>query len=106
MGNKVFREGRDKDALRLYTESVATACPDTPELSLAFANRSAALYRLGNCFDSLRDINRSLALPCPEAIRTKLLKRKQACLIRVEEDDRVKSNLLVSWKLNCISLPK
>jgi hypothetical protein len=95
-GNTCFRSGRDKEALQWYSESVATALPDTVELSVAFANRSAALYRLGNYFASLQDINRSLNLQCPDSIRSKLLKRREVCLNEIERENRIKTSLLVS----------
>lgn len=95
-GNTFFRNGRHKDALRLYTESVAMAFPDSVELSLAFANRSAALFLLGNYSACLQDINRSLNLQCPEWVCEKLLKRKKACFVKIEEENRVLKNLSVS----------
>lgn len=46
-GNEKFKECDNVGSLMLYTESVVHAPRDSEELSLALANRSAALFHLG-----------------------------------------------------------
>lgn len=46
-GNEKFRKHDDAGSLVLYTQSVVNAPRDSEELSLALANRSAALFHLG-----------------------------------------------------------
>jgi hypothetical protein len=46
-GNEKFKKCDNEGSLMLYTGSVVHAPRDTEELSLALANRSAALFHLG-----------------------------------------------------------
>lgn len=46
-GNEKFKECDNAGSLMLYTESVVHAPRDSQELSLALANRSAALFHMG-----------------------------------------------------------
>lgn len=46
-GNEKFRKCDSAGSLALYTQSVVHAPRDSEELSLALANRSAALFHLG-----------------------------------------------------------
>lgn len=46
-GNEKFRKRDDAGSLVFYTQSVVNAPRDSEELSLALANRSAALFHLG-----------------------------------------------------------
>jgi hypothetical protein len=46
-GNEKFKKCDNAGSLALYTESVVHAPRDGDELSLALANRSAALFHLG-----------------------------------------------------------
>jgi hypothetical protein len=46
-GNEKFRKCDDTGSLIFYTQSVVHAPRDSEELSLALANRSAALFHLG-----------------------------------------------------------
>jgi hypothetical protein len=46
-GNEKFRKCDDAGSLVFYTQSVVNAPRDSEELSLALANRSAALFHLG-----------------------------------------------------------
>lgn len=45
-GNKKFQKYDDAGSLVCYTQSVVNAPRDSEELSLALANRSAALFHL------------------------------------------------------------
>lgn len=46
IGNRCFAEGKYLSALQLYTESIARAENKSINLALAYANRSAALFKL------------------------------------------------------------
>jgi hypothetical protein len=46
-GNEKFKKCDDAGSLAFYTKSVVNAPRDSEELSLALANRSAALFHLG-----------------------------------------------------------
>ena len=53
-GNAKFRIHDNDGAIRLYTESIITAPELSPELSLGYGNRSAALYHAGQYEDCLQ----------------------------------------------------
>lgn len=79
LGNDRFGRGAFVEALKLYTKSAATAPVGSPELAVAFANRSAALYKLDRFEACLVDINRALNENYPETSKQKLYDRKKKC---------------------------
>lgn len=78
IGNGFFRLKRDYKAIHNYNLAVNYA--ETPKLlSLAFANRSAALFSLDKYKECLVDIERALASGYDDDLKPKLVKRKSAC---------------------------
>ncbi|XP_077285330.1 SET and MYND domain containing, class 4, member 4 [Arctopsyche grandis] len=78
IGNGFFRLKRDYKAIHNYNLAVKYA--ETPKLvSLAFANRSAALFSLSKYKECLVDIERALASGYDDDLKPKLVKRKSAC---------------------------
>ncbi|XP_057322013.1 SET and MYND domain-containing protein 4-like [Microplitis mediator] len=65
--------------IELYTKSIAYA-PGARELSLAYANRSAALFKAHLYEDCLEDCERALKLDYPDKWKAKLYARKARCL--------------------------
>ncbi|NXA20738.1 SMYD4 protein, partial [Ibidorhyncha struthersii] len=57
--------------------------PDSPEVSLCFANRSAALFHLGHLEVCLEDIARAESHGYPDRLLPKVLLRKAECLLRL-----------------------
>ncbi|KAJ9594028.1 hypothetical protein L9F63_014544, partial [Diploptera punctata] len=91
-GNKAFVEKDDKGALLLYTQSIAVAPFPTKEglpktenpndaLAIAFANRSAVLFRLGKYNLCLQDISQALKYNYPNKLVYKLFERQGKCLL-------------------------
>jgi hypothetical protein len=88
LGNKSFKDGNYREALKHYTQAVRFAPypePDTSTaydttLALALANRSAALYSLTRYRLCLLDIDLATKYGYPEANMFKLLIRKVKCL--------------------------
>ncbi|KAF4522411.1 hypothetical protein B566_EDAN007661, partial [Ephemera danica] len=78
-GNTAYQKGDNMKALELYTKSVAYAPFDSPELALAYANRSAVLRTLGMCHDCLEDIQRAFNHGYPTEKSFKLLLREAQC---------------------------
>lgn len=100
LGNKAFLQNKFLKALKLYTKSVAYALPNTTELAVAFANRSAALFRLKRYEACLVDVNRALKENHSELAEEwvqKLLKRKQECVAKLKENHAAKMNHLVKY---------
>ncbi|XP_076655257.1 protein-lysine N-methyltransferase SMYD4 [Halictus rubicundus] len=84
-GNKVFvskplTSTSCVDALKLYTQSIAHAPCSSEQLALAYANRSAVLFKLHKYEECIKDIDRALALPYPDNLRHKVNTRKTECL--------------------------
>ena len=56
-GNTMFSRAKLREALRLYTEAAVWASPASPDLAMAFANRSAAHFDGGHFGASLAGNN-------------------------------------------------
>ncbi|XP_063922984.1 SET and MYND domain-containing protein 4-like [Zophobas morio] len=76
LGNVQFQNKSDKDALILYTQSLSFAKSDE-EVSVAYGNRSAALFYMGFYEECLADIDRAFRHGYPESLSAKLFKRKK-----------------------------
>ncbi|KAH0546789.1 hypothetical protein KQX54_015230 [Cotesia glomerata] len=65
--------------IKLYTKSVAYAPVNSYILSLAYANRSLALFKARLYRDCIDDIEHALLVGCPEKLKIKLDARKVRC---------------------------
>ena len=65
-------------------QSIVYAPENGPELSLAFANRSACLYHNGNYEKCIQDIKLALNNRYPKNLEYKLLQRKGQCLTKLK----------------------
>ncbi|XP_034194059.2 protein-lysine N-methyltransferase SMYD4-like [Osmia lignaria lignaria] len=93
------------DVLKLYTKSIAYAPCTSEQLALAYANRSAVLKKIHKYKECIEDIDRALALPYPNNLRSKLYLRKIECLSILKHpktEDAIKEaqNWLDSMSLN------
>ncbi|XP_054143425.1 SET and MYND domain-containing protein 4 isoform X2 [Melozone crissalis] len=80
-GNQEFKRGRYQAALRLYSKAASHELPGSPEVSVCFANRSAALLHLGHFEVCLEDIARAESHGYPDRLLPKVLLRKAECLL-------------------------
>uniref|UniRef100_A0A8C5J088 Protein-lysine N-methyltransferase SMYD4 n=1 Tax=Junco hyemalis TaxID=40217 RepID=A0A8C5J088_JUNHY len=80
-GNREFKRGRYQTALRLYSKAASHELPGSPEVSVCFANRSAALLHLGHFEVCLEDIARAESHGYPDRLLPKVLLRKAECLL-------------------------
>ncbi|XP_012871767.1 PREDICTED: SET and MYND domain-containing protein 4 [Dipodomys ordii] len=68
-GNKKFQEKNYIGAAVLYSKGVSHCSPDTEDISLCYANRSAALFRLGQYEVTMQSVvdpqEKAMALPPP-----------------------------------------
>ncbi|NXI04888.1 SMYD4 protein, partial [Pachycephala philippinensis] len=80
-GNLEFKRGHYQAALRLYSKAVSHEPPGSPEVSVCFANRSAALLHLGHFEVCLEDIARAESHGYPDRLLPKILLRKAECLL-------------------------
>ncbi|NXH31530.1 SMYD4 protein, partial [Myiagra hebetior] len=80
-GNREFKQGHYQAALRLYSKVASHEPPGSPEVSVCFANRSAALLHLGHFEVCLEDIARAESHGYPDRLLPKVLLRKAECLL-------------------------
>ncbi|KAL0896024.1 hypothetical protein ABMA27_012009 [Loxostege sticticalis] len=81
-GGKAVRKGDWGKALQLYSQSMLyVPAKETDELSILYANRSAALNHLEQYEETLADIKRCLALGYPRHLRYKVYERKARSLL-------------------------
>ena len=80
-GNQQFAMKEFTSCIETYTKSIV-CCPEEfqEEMSLAVANRSAALFHLGLFEECLADINAALERNYPKRLFPKILSRKAKCL--------------------------
>jgi len=84
-GNKAYKEGKDLDALYLYSQAII-ATPvgkdgKSKDLAVLLANRSAVLFSLKAYHLALDDIKLSFEMGYPDELAYKLYDRKAKCLI-------------------------
>ncbi|XP_044532271.1 SET and MYND domain-containing protein 4 [Gracilinanus agilis] len=80
-GNREFQKKAYKAAAILYSKGTCHAKPNTQEMSLCFANRSAAFFHLAQYETCLEDIGRAQMHGYPEGLQPKLMLRKAECLV-------------------------
>ncbi|KAJ7397023.1 SET and MYND domain-containing protein 4 [Pitangus sulphuratus] len=80
-GNREFGHRRYQAALRLYSKAASHEPPGSPEVSVCFANRSAALFHLEHFEVCLEDIARAESYGYPDRLLPKVLLRKAECLL-------------------------
>uniref|UniRef100_A0A0D9RMZ7 Protein-lysine N-methyltransferase SMYD4 n=1 Tax=Chlorocebus sabaeus TaxID=60711 RepID=A0A0D9RMZ7_CHLSB len=80
-GNKKFQEKDYTGAAVLYSKGVSHSRPNTEDMSLCYANRSAALFHLGQYETCLKDISRAQMHGYPERLQPKIMLRKAECLV-------------------------
>lgn len=74
-GNDFFKSKHFERAIIMYTASILRSQPGTESWSFALANRSAALYRIKDYANCLKDIDRTLNSSYPVALAYKLYER-------------------------------
>nr|XP_004667907.2 SET and MYND domain-containing protein 4 isoform X2 [Jaculus jaculus] len=95
-GNRKFQEKEYTDAAVLYSKGVSHSRPNTEDISLCYANRSAALFHLGQYEICLKDITRAQMHGYPERLQPKMMLRKAECLFslgRLQEANQTISDL-------------
>ncbi|ELT87827.1 hypothetical protein CAPTEDRAFT_118237 [Capitella teleta] len=97
-GNTAYRASEYRDAVQLYTDSIAWApmLTDGGEdaLSLAYGNRSAALYQLQQYEACIRDIDRALTEQYPPRLLHKVFHRKAMCRLNLEQFEAAEESFL------------
>lgn len=102
-GNRAFVQKDDMLALYYYNRSVTFAPIGGKEMSLAFANRSATTFSLGDYTDTIKDIDRALGGEYPDHLKHKLWERKGKCLMKLSNYKEAEIALKNSIKYLCQS---
>ena len=106
-GNRAFLAKEDKEALLLYTKSIAAAPfpanQDSPKveyadtaLAIAFANRAAVLFANDKYELCLRDISAALKYNYPNKLFYKLFERQGKCLHYLGKTKQALESIIVS----------
>ncbi|KAI4889723.1 hypothetical protein NFI96_033077, partial [Prochilodus magdalenae] len=90
-GNLSFKSRDYTSAALYYSRGVCHAGKGTEQLSVCYANRSAALLHLGSYRKCLQDIQRAIDEGYPEHLRHKLTDRRAQCLSRLKEQEAASS---------------
>lgn len=84
-GNEYFKNGNWIRAIEMYGESLCYAENGSPNVSLAYGNRSACFLKLKQYNECLIDIELAKAAGYPEKLMPKLNRRKDECLDVIEK---------------------
>ena len=89
-GNRKFQEKEYTDAAVLYSKGVSHSRPNTEDISLCYANRSAALFHLGQYEACLKDIVEAGMHGYPERLQPKMMilqRNVQHLKIKIQEKE-------------------
>ncbi|XP_061659341.1 SET and MYND domain-containing protein 4 isoform X3 [Syngnathoides biaculeatus] len=86
-GNASFKSRKYTEAALHYSQGVCLAPQSSVELSLCYANRSAALYHLHRYQEALDDAAEAERNNYPSALAHKLEKRRTQCLARLSSSE-------------------
>ncbi|XP_066507084.1 SET and MYND domain-containing protein 4 isoform X2 [Hoplias malabaricus] len=89
-GNLSFKNNDYTSAALYYSKGVCHARKNTEQLSLCYANRSAALFHLGLYNKCLEDIQRAFDEGYPSHLQRKLLDRRKKCVDQLKEQKQSK----------------
>lgn len=101
IGTYSFISGNYEDAVLMYTYSLCKAPPSSELAALAYADRSAVLFRMKAYEDCLSDIDRALALPYLDDLRSEILSRKKAAATNLKIVKKQTKSKTASAELEC-----
>ncbi|CAJ1063804.1 SET and MYND domain-containing protein 4 [Xyrichtys novacula] len=91
-GNSSFKSRNYTEAALHYSQGICSAPQSSEQLSLCYANRSAALYHLQHYQESLEDIDRALKNNYPCHLLHKLDERRTQCLKHLSTGQKAKKD--------------
>ncbi|KAK0178103.1 hypothetical protein PV328_002084 [Microctonus aethiopoides] len=98
-GNEFFKKKNYLTSVELYTTSAKYAIFDNGDYSISLANRSAALFHMGEYESCLEDIDVALASNYPTELRPKLHLRAAQCWIKLYDASRADEQLTEAQNL-------
>ncbi|GBP66193.1 SET and MYND domain-containing protein 4 [Eumeta japonica] len=103
-GNEAFKLHCYRDALKFYNKALCYAPKDSRSLNLAYSNRSALLYEIGEFHFALKDIKICYRLGCPDDILRKLKVREKKCYQQKQTNYVVDVTKKMISSANCLYL--
>ncbi|KAF7996657.1 hypothetical protein HCN44_002303 [Aphidius gifuensis] len=108
-GNTMYElknNGYINSTITCYTSSIACAPVGSTELSLAYANRSAVLFKARLYEDCLLDIERAIKAGYPDNLKAKLFLRQSFCFRVLKQNSTIESSISLAnvfqWLPNMI----
>ncbi|XP_012153884.1 protein-lysine N-methyltransferase SMYD4 isoform X2 [Megachile rotundata] len=98
-GNKHFQMKQYNESIQMYTKSALYAPADSPNLSIAFANRSASLFYLNRYNDCIKDIALAVSLNYPKQLCHKIYLRELHCYLKLGKKQLAKETVLKIQKM-------
>ena len=98
-GNVLFQSGNFPASLLKYSSAVSLASPHSAELSLALANRSAALQRLKYHAKGVEDIDAALESGYPLEKQFKIFERRGQLCRELKQFDKARDSYAKASKL-------
>ncbi|KAJ6641616.1 SET and MYND domain-containing protein 4, partial [Pseudolycoriella hygida] len=83
-GNKLYREGRYREAIAFYNYALCFAVTNTEAVAIAYGNRSAAYFAMQLYHSCNIDIALSLSGRCSKSLMERLAERSENCRARME----------------------
>ncbi|CAG4942619.1 unnamed protein product [Parnassius apollo] len=99
-GNIAFKVGDVNRVLEFYNRALMFAPKNSRAIQLAYSNRSAILFKMGQFRACLIDVETCCKLGCPTDIESKLIKRKNEATVRSEMEN-LSANLLTGYFKDC-----
>ena len=93
IGNMEFQAKEYARSIKSYTECASHAPINSHELSVAIANRSAALFYLNRYDDCLKDIELAIKLNYPKQLHCKIYLRAVQCYLKLGKRDLAEETL-------------
>lgn len=86
--NVEFTNQSNGEALNLYNQAICFAEPDSEELHIAYANRSAVYFRMKLYYDCIKNIELALTRNClPQFIQQQLIERRNEAHIEANRQE-------------------
>ena len=79
-GTNLYKQGRHRESILFYTQSISAVPMDSAELCSAYYDRSGPLFELEEYDACLLDLNRAVKGNCPESLKKMSRKRKMTCM--------------------------
>ncbi|XP_075980473.1 SET and MYND domain containing, class 4, member 4 [Anticarsia gemmatalis] len=106
LGNQCFAQKKNCEAWQYYNLSLLYCCDVSEDFIYAVSNRSAVFHEMKKYEECLEDIKFVFNTEFPEALKDKLLKRKQLCEAELAEEIATDKNEAIIADILTMKSPK